>query len=91
MGDFTHLNWERIVSNLIEAIEQLEDLVEASKDDDPPSEAELQIALYHAYHHINFAWNVRHLSSARYALMTDEDFETWGRYPTEVENLAGDD
>lgn len=41
--------------------------------------------LAHAYHHLNFAWNVRHEKSSSYEHLTDEQFNRWSKFPKEIE------
>jgi len=41
--------------------------------------------LEHVYHHLNFAWHVRRVSTKRYSRLTDEEFNQWSRYPKELE------
>ena len=79
------LNWEIILSNIREAREQLEEIEREALSETPPEEVELRLGMNHAYHHLNFAWNVRHESTERYASLTQEDFERWGQYPPEIE------
>lgn len=49
-------------------------------------EEELQIGLRHAYHHLNFAWNIRRTPTAEYASLSQEQFEQWGKYPTDIDD-----
>jgi hypothetical protein len=79
-------NREIIRSNLAEAIEQLQTL-ERKAAEGELCEEELQVGLQHAYHHVNFAWNVRLISTSEYSNLTQSQFESWGRYPTEIEDL----
>ena len=79
-------NCEIIRSNLAEAIEQLQKL-ERKAAEGELCEEELQVGLQHAYHHVNFAWNVRRISTSEYSNLTQSQFESWGRYPTEIEEL----
>ena len=78
------LNREIIGSNISEARDELNNLlmkIEAGG----LQEAELQVGLLHAYHHLNFAWNIRRVATSRYALLTQQEFETWGIYPSDIE------
>ena len=79
------LNWEIILSNVAEAREQLEQIETRARDGRKPAEGELQVMLEHAYHHLNFAWNVRHVSTRRYSNLSDDEFNQWGKYPKELE------
>lgn len=90
MNQTKQLNWKIIQNNLCEAAEQIENLISLIRANTPPSEEELQIMLCHAYHHMNFAWNARHVESERYRSMNDSDFETWGLYPVSIEDPLGE-
>ena len=78
------LNWEIILSNLAEAREQIEQIEERAKNRKKPAEVELQIMLEHVYHHLNFAWNIRHKTSFNYSTLSDEEFNKWSKYPQEI-------
>jgi hypothetical protein len=80
------LNLEIIKSNLSEAREELEKL-ERKAATGALSEVELQIGLQHAYQHLNFSWNIRRIPTTQYANLTQEEFDKWGRYPSEIESL----
>lgn len=78
-----HLNLEIIGSNLSEAIKELEKMRNhASKGE--LNEADFQVRLCHVYHHLNFAWNTRHVTTQQYAKLTEKQFERWGKYPSEL-------
>jgi hypothetical protein len=79
------LNWEIILYNIAEAREQLEQIEERAKSGTKPSEVEPQIMLEHAYHHLNFAWNIRHVSTKRYEKLSDDEFNEWSKFPEEIE------
>jgi hypothetical protein len=79
------LNWKIILYNIAEAREQLEQIEDRAKGAKKPDEAELQVMLEHAYHHLNFAWNIRHASTARYRNLSDEDFNECSKFPKDME------
>ncbi len=79
------LNWEIVLSNLAEAREQLEEIELRVKAGNPPAEGEFQIMLEHAYHHLNFAWNVRRVTTERYSRLTEDEFNRWSKFPKELE------
>ncbi len=81
----SRLNWKIILDNIVEAREQLEQIEERVKNWKKPSEGELQIMLEHAYHHLNFAWNIRHVHTKRYLKLSDEEFNQWSKFPKEIE------
>jgi hypothetical protein len=81
----TRLNWKIILSNIAEAREQLEEIEARVKNEKKPDEIELQILLEHAYHHLNFAWNIRHIPTKRYSKLSDGEFNQWSKIPKEIE------
>lgn len=76
-------NRKVIGGNLSEARDELNDLL-MKIDAGTLCEEELQVGLLHAYHHLNFAWNARRVATSRYASLTQREFETWGRYPSDI-------
>lgn len=80
------MNWKLIASNLREAREQIVEIEQRIERKDY-SEAELYIDLQHAYHHLNFAWNIRTVKTKKYTEMTDTDFNRWGQFPKDIETF----
>jgi hypothetical protein len=78
------LNLETVRSNLAEAIEELQKLQHRAATGDLHEE-EFQVGLCHAYHHLNFAWNIRRVPTREYSNLSKEQFEEWGRYPSDIE------
>lgn len=78
------LNRKLIAHNVADARERLESL-ERRLEDGTLREGHLQVMLEHAYHHMNVAWNARHAPIGRYRRMSDRDFNTWGRFPRNIE------
>jgi len=71
---------EIILENIAEARQQLE-AIEKSMLDAQYEECELRLDLEHAYHHINYAWNIRNESDAALVRHSDEDFVKWSKFP----------
>ena len=80
------LNFENISWNLSEAIEALETLRDRASSGEL-NEGDLQVRLCHAYHHLNFAWNIRHVPTSKCAKPTKSQFTRWGKYPSKIEML----
>jgi hypothetical protein len=78
------LNWEIIYANITEAREELQNIEARINTDEQLSEIEFQIAIEHAYGHLNTAWNARRQPIERYANLSEEDFHAWRRFPTEL-------
>jgi hypothetical protein len=81
------MNWKIIAGDIKEAREQLKQIEKAIADKDYPSEGGLLVMLEHAYHHLNFAWNTRRISTKHYASLTDKEFNKWGKFPKEVSSF----
>ena len=62
-------NKELIAINIEEARDELTGILSDLKRDSDYSEIELKIALEHAYHHINYAWNIRNINKDRIDLI----------------------
>lgn len=77
------LNYEIILHNIEESREQLEEIEKQLKDENL-SEIDFQTQLEYAYHHLNFAWNIRHSSTEEYKEMSDDNFNNWSKFPKEI-------
>jgi hypothetical protein len=81
------LNWKIIRANIHEALEELEKLESHIASTNKPHEVELELSLRHAFHHINFAWNARHIETEKYRKLTKSDFDEWGKFPEGLDEL----
>ena len=78
-------NKHLIASNIKEAKEQLEEILKDIETVKEYSEVELQIALEHSYHHLNFAWNIRNIEEKRAEACSKNDYKEWSKHPaTEI-------
>jgi len=80
------LNWKIVHSNVREARQQLLELERRMESGRRPTEEDLQSMHAHATHHINFAWNIRRVSTERYRSLSNSEFRRWGRHPKGLEN-----
>ena len=80
------MNLEIIGHNIAEAIEELRNLHDRATNG-TLTEAEFQVGLLHAYHHLNFSWNIRHVATSQYANLTQRQFNQWGKYPSKIEKI----
>jgi hypothetical protein len=78
------LNTKLVGGNIAEANEQLARLLRTILTG-KLSEEELAVGLRHAYSHLNFAWNIRRVPTSEYANLTQEQFEEWGKYPSDID------
>lgn len=80
------INWDIVENNIVEARKELENLERKIKNRRQKrlGEIEFQISLQHAYHHVNFAWNIRHQPTSAYVQLTDSHFRKWGQFPKDI-------
>lgn len=81
------MNHKIILSNLQEAREELDKLEAKLNSSDKPDEVEFELSLRHAYHHLNFAWNIRNVETEKYKNLTDTDFREWSKFPNGFDDL----
>ena len=74
-------NRDLIISNLEEAIEQLQETVAELGNDPGYDEEQLRIDLEHAYHHLNYGWHIRKVSESEAAECSQENYVKWSKYP----------
>lgn len=74
-------NRDLIISNLEEAIEQLQETVAELSSDLEYEECQLRIDLEHAYHHLNYAWHIRKASESEAEECSRENYVKWSKYP----------
>jgi hypothetical protein len=79
------LNREVILSNVSEAREELEQIEAHVRGGGELTDGALSVMFGHAYHHLNFAWNARRVADEEYRDLKDEDFNAWGKFPTDIE------
>ena len=78
------LNLELILYNLRDAGGQIEEIIELAEAGDQ-DEPDFRIKMEHAYHHLNFAWNIRRRGSKRASKCAKKDFNEWSKFPLDVE------
>ena len=81
------MNHKIILSNLQEAREELDKLEAKLNSSDKPDAVEFELSLRHAYHHLNFAWNIRNVETEKYKNLTDTDFREWSKFPNGFDDL----
>ena len=78
------MNKQWIFLHLVEAVEELKGTIEALQSDLDYEEAELQLAIVHAYSHINTAWNSRNEPIERIENHSEDDFYKWRDFPSDT-------
>lgn len=80
------LNRDWIVQHLTEALEEIQKTIAEVKN---PTyrEGEYAVAMGHAYHHMNTAWNARFATDEEHRECNQENFDRWRRFPKEADLL----
>lgn len=78
------MNKEWLLSHLREANEELTQIINRVESDPEFGDIELEIALTHMYHHVNTAWNARNVESERRFWISQEDFDVWRKFPSDI-------
>jgi hypothetical protein len=86
----TAMNQRFILSNLKEAGEELQKLIQEMESRPDFSFEDFHCAMAHMYHHLNSAWNGRYVTNNEWRECTDENFEKWQKFPQDLP-LMGDD
>ncbi len=79
------MNKAYILLNLREAAEQLQRTIKQLETEPGYGEGRFQIAMEHAYHHLNHAWNARHATLAESAECSDANFAKWRAFPKDID------
>ncbi len=76
-------NRELIAANIEEAKEELVCVLDGLGSESEYDEIEFKIALEHAYHHLNYAWNIRNVHEQKLAKCSEKDYLKWSKYPVD--------
>jgi hypothetical protein len=77
------MNKAWIATNLQEAIEELQQTLRELPDAEYGF-GNFSVAMAHAYHHLNTAWNSRDVSEDELGTMGDAEFNRWRAFPKDV-------
>ena len=70
--------------HLKEASGALQKVIEQIESGRGIGKEEFEIAITHAYHHLNTAWNSRFITDEKARSHTDWDFTDWRQFPTDL-------
>jgi hypothetical protein len=79
------MNHRVVLFHLREAAEELNRTIEELARNRKYSGEALEVAMGHAYHHLNTAWNGRNQTDKQFRDCTDRDFNRFRRFPKETE------
>lgn len=80
------LNRDWIIRDLTEALEELLKTI-ADVKNPTYGEGQFVVAMSHAYHHINTAWNARFASDEEHKECSQKNFDAWRKFPKDHELL----
>jgi len=78
------MNRDWVLSNLREAENELRRTIAEIESTPDYGTGDLIVAMTHAYHHLNTAWNSRDKSPAAVASQSDTDFANWRQFPSDL-------
>jgi hypothetical protein len=73
-----------VLSHLTEAQEEIATTIREIRETPDYDYGEFWVAMQHLYHHANTAWNSRDTTEAQVVAATDEDFNRWSQFPTDL-------
>jgi hypothetical protein len=75
------VNARSVRENLVEAQEQLDEIIRDLDSGAIADEDKLLVPLQHVYFHLNFAWNTRRSPDGKVIECAQRDFDRWGKFP----------
>ncbi|MEW6356028.1 MAG: hypothetical protein AB1696_06875 [Planctomycetota bacterium] len=83
------MNREHVLFHLQEAHEAIHRLILEIEEDSDYDSAVLIVGMQHIYHHLNTAWNARDESLERTRDCSQQDFDAWRQFPSDLD-MRGD-
>ncbi len=80
-----NLNKDYIRWHLEEAAKEITNTLSEMESDSEWEIGDFFVEMRHLFHHVNSAWNARYSSEAEANECSEENFETWRQYPTDLE------
>jgi len=80
-GGKKYMNYRCIKHDLVEARDQLNQIIAKFDAESKSSEGEFLVMLQHAFRHLNKAWNARRTSLTSYRHISRIDFNRWAKFP----------
>lgn len=76
---------EYILFNLREALSSLTETIKNIENNREYDEAELYVEMQHIYHHLNHAWNARHVPPDKSWNADESMFAELRQFPTDID------
>jgi hypothetical protein len=81
--DFMNRDW--VLFNLREAQEELRRMIAEIEETPDYDLGEFVVAMGHAYHHLNIAWNSRDEPQRTVEACSEADFQRWRQFPANLD------
>jgi hypothetical protein len=82
------MNKPHILFHLAEAQDTIQKLIAELQSDPDYRFGDYRVDMEHLYHHINSAWNGRDASPESVDACSQEDFDRWRQFPTDIELVS---
>ena len=82
------MNREFVLFNLRDAQAALSEMIKEIEEDETYGYGEYTVAMAHLYHHMNTAWNAQDSSDERARACSQQDFEQWSGFPSDLAPLG---
>lgn len=79
------LNKDYIAWHLQEAANEIASILKEMETDPEWEIGSFSVGMRHLFHHVNSAWNARHASETEVSECSEDNFEKWRKYPTDLE------
>lgn len=79
------MNRDHVLWHLREAEDELRRTIADIESTPDYGYGEFVVAITHAYHHLNTAWNAKDESPARVAACVETDFRQWRQFPSDID------
>jgi hypothetical protein len=84
------MNRDWVLSHLREAHEELQRTIAEIESKADYSHGEFLVAMTHAYHHLNTAWNAKDEYQDRLDSCVEADFHRWRGFPPDLDGVLGE-
>ncbi len=78
------INKDYVKFHLQETVEAVQDTIDDIENREDYEIGSYIVDMMHIFHHINSAWNARFATVGQVEACTEEDFERWRQYPSDL-------
>jgi len=82
------VNRDWVVFHLTEARDEINKTLAEINETPDYDYGEFWVAMQHLYHHANTAWNSRDATQTQVENATDEDFNRWSQFPSDLPTMS---